>query len=112
MKNSIKITAIFAAILAILFIVPNASKATTREVTDESTLISEINSADPGDTISIQNNITITQVNVKAAESQIREVDFAEESATFNKWSILAQSGSYAMSQANAAQQNILRLLS
>ena len=42
MKNSIKITAIFAAILAILFIVPNASKATTREVTDESTLISEI----------------------------------------------------------------------
>ena len=58
------------------------------------------------------NNITITQVNVKAAESQIREVDFAEESATFNKWSILAQSGSYAMSQANAAQQNILRLLS
>ena len=45
MKNSIKITAIFAAILAILFIVPNASKATTREVTDESTLISEINSA-------------------------------------------------------------------
>lgn len=58
------------------------------------------------------NNITITQVNVKAAESQIREVDFASESAEFNKFSILAQSGSYAMSQANAAQQNILRLLS
>ena len=68
MKNSIKITAIFAAILAILFIVPNASKATTREVTDESTLISEINSADPGDTISIQNNITITQPIVIAKE--------------------------------------------
>ena len=58
------------------------------------------------------NNITVTQVNVKAAESQIREVDFASESAEFNKLSILAQSGSYAMSQANAAQQNILRLLS
>ena len=68
MKNSIKITAIFAAILAILFIVPNASKATTREVTDESTLISEINSANPGDTISIQNNITITQPIVIAKE--------------------------------------------
>ena len=34
------------------------------------------------------NNITITQVNVKAAESQIREVDFASESAEFNKFSI------------------------
>ncbi|MFP4331677.1 MAG: flagellin B [Campylobacterales bacterium] len=57
------------------------------------------------------NNITITQVNVKAAEAGIREVDFAAESATFNKLNILAQSGSYAMSQSNAVQQNILRLL-
>ncbi|OBV28614.1 flagellin B [Helicobacter sp. CLO-3] len=65
-----------------------------------------------GQMLSTVNNITITQVNVKAAESQIREVDFASESAEFNKLSILAQSGSYAMSQANAAQQNILRLLS
>lgn len=65
-----------------------------------------------GQMVSTVNNITITQVNVKAAESQIREVDFAQESANFNKLSILAQSGSYAMSQANAAQQNILRLLS
>lgn len=65
-----------------------------------------------GQMLSTVNNITITQVNVKAAESQIREVDFASESAEFNKFSILAQSGSYAMSQANAAQQNILRLLS
>ncbi|PAF43220.1 flagellin A [Helicobacter sp. 11S02596-1] len=65
-----------------------------------------------GQMISTVNNITITQVNVKAAESQIREVDFAQESADFNKYNILAQSGSYAMSQANAVQQNILRLLS
>ncbi|WP_141080957.1 flagellin B, partial [Campylobacter lanienae] len=57
------------------------------------------------------NNITVTQVNVKSAESQIRDVDFASESANFSKFNILAQSGSYAMSQANAVQQNILRLL-
>jgi flagellin len=56
-------------------------------------------------------NISITQVNVKAAESQIRDVDFAAESAEFNKQNILAQSGSYALSQANAVQQNVLRLL-
>lgn len=57
------------------------------------------------------NNISVTKVNVTAAESQIRDVDFAAESASFSKFNILAQSGSYAMSQANAVQQNVLRLL-
>mgnify|MGYP003572865311 CR=1 FL=1 len=56
-------------------------------------------------------NISVTQVNVQAAESQIRDVDFAAESANFAKQNILAQSGSYALSQANAVQQNVLRLL-
>ena len=56
-------------------------------------------------------NISVTQVNIAAAESQIRDVDFAAESANFAKHNILAQSGSYAMSQANAVQQNVLRLL-
>ncbi len=57
------------------------------------------------------NNITVTQVNVKSAESTIRDVDFASESANYSKANILAQSGSYAMAQANASQQNVLRLL-
>jgi len=61
--------------------------------------------------VSTVNNISVTQVNVKAAESNIRDVDFAAESANFSKYNILAQSGSYAMSQANAVQQNVLRLL-
>ena len=56
-------------------------------------------------------NISVTQVNVAAAESQIRDVDFAAESAQFAKFNILAQSGSYAMSQANSVQQNVMRLL-
>jgi len=56
-------------------------------------------------------NISVAQVNISAAESQIRDVDFAAESANFAKHNILAQSGSYAMSQANAVQQNVLRLL-
>jgi len=56
-------------------------------------------------------NISVTQVNVQAAESQIRDVDFAAESANFAKLNILAQSGSYAMSQANAVQQNVMKLL-
>lgn len=57
------------------------------------------------------NNISVTQVNVKAAESEIRDVDFAQESATFSKHNILAQSGSFAMAQANTVQQNVLKLL-
>ena len=56
-------------------------------------------------------NITVTQVNVAAAESQIRDVDFASESANFSKYNILSQSGAYAMSQANSVQQNVLKLL-
>ncbi|TXE84410.1 flagellin A [Campylobacter peloridis] len=57
------------------------------------------------------NNISVTQVNIKSAESNIRDVDFAAESANFSKYNILSQSGSYAMSQANAVQQNVLKLL-
>ena len=56
-------------------------------------------------------NITVTQVNVKSSESQIRDVDFATEASNFNKYNLLAQSGSYAMSQANTIQQNVMRLL-
>ena len=56
-------------------------------------------------------NISVTQVNATAAESTIRDVDFAAESANLQKRNILAQSGVYAMSQANAAQQNVMRLL-
>ncbi|WP_171012950.1 flagellin [Arcobacter arenosus] len=58
----------------------------------------------------IRNMMTV-QTNIKAAESVIRDVDYAEESANFNKQNIISQAGSYAMSQANQVQQNVLRLL-
>ena len=54
----------------------------------------------------------LTQVtNIKAAESVIRDVDYAAESANFNRQNIIAQAGSFALSQANVVQQNVLRLL-
>ena len=56
-------------------------------------------------------NLMTQATNVKAAESVIRDVDYAAESANFNKQNIISQAGSYAISQANAAQQNVLRLL-
>ncbi len=58
----------------------------------------------------IRNQMT-QMTNVKAAESVIRDVDYAAESANFNKQNIIAQAGTFAMSQANQVQQNILRLL-
>jgi flagellin len=61
--------------------------------------------------VSTINNISVTQVNLKAAESQIRDVDFAEESANFQKSNLLAQAGSYVAGQANQQQQGVMQLL-
>jgi len=56
-------------------------------------------------------NLMTQSTNVKAAESIIRDVDYAKESANFNKQNIISQAGSYAISQANSVQQNVLKLL-
>ena len=56
-------------------------------------------------------NMSTAQTNIKAAESVIRDVDYAAESANFNKQNIISQAGTYAMSQANSLQQNVMRLL-
>jgi flagellin-like hook-associated protein FlgL len=56
-------------------------------------------------------NITVTQANIQIAESGIRDVDFAAESADFNKNKLLAQAGTFALSQANTVQQNVMKLL-
>jgi flagellin len=56
-------------------------------------------------------NLMTQSTNISAAESIIRDVDYAEESANFNKQNIISQAGSYAISQANTVQQNVLKLL-
>ena len=56
-------------------------------------------------------NMQTTQTNLKAAESVVRDVDYAAESATFNKQNIIAQAGTYAMSQANSMAQSVQKLL-
>ncbi|RXJ93830.1 flagellin [Malaciobacter molluscorum] len=58
----------------------------------------------------VRNQMT-QKTNILNAESVIRDVDYAQESANFNKQNIIAQAGTYALSQANASQQNVLRLL-
>ena len=56
-------------------------------------------------------NLMTQSTNIKNAESVIRDVDYAEESANFNKLNIISQAGSYAISQSNTVSQNVLRLL-
>ena len=56
-------------------------------------------------------NMMTQETNIKAAESVIRDVDYAAESANFNKQNIIAQAGTFALSQASQVQQNILKLL-
>ena len=56
-------------------------------------------------------NLMTQSTNISAAESIIRDVDYAKESSNFNKQNIISQAGAYALSQSNAAQQNVLRLL-
>ncbi len=56
-------------------------------------------------------NISVTHINLASAESQMRDVDFAMESANFSRQNIMDQIGSFAQSQANASASNIAGLL-
>jgi flagellin len=58
----------------------------------------------------VKNYMQSAIVETKAAESQIRDVDFAAESAFFQRKSVLAQSGNYALVQANGLSQLVTKL--
>jgi flagellin len=57
------------------------------------------------------NSLRSTYENLKSAESTIRDVDFAEESASFTRNTILVQSATSMLAQANQLPQNVLKLL-
>ncbi len=57
------------------------------------------------------NNLLISNTNQQAAESLIRDVDFATETTDFTKNQILTQSGTAMLSQANMKPQSVLSLL-
>ena len=56
-------------------------------------------------------NLKSAVVNVRAAESTIRDVDMAEEMATFTKNNILKEAAQAMLGQANQGSQSILQLL-
>ena len=57
------------------------------------------------------NNLDNQEHNMQAAESLIRDVDFASESSEFTKNQILMQSATSMLSQANMVPQGVLSLL-
>ena len=68
MKKIIKSILLCIATITIFSIIPSISNAATTKVTDEETLNSAISSADYGDTVELQNNITVTKPIVIAKE--------------------------------------------
>jgi flagellin len=56
--------------------------------------------------------LSTLQNNLSAANSQITDVDVAEESTQYAKYQILVQAGTSMLAQANANPQSVLKLLS
>jgi flagellin len=56
-------------------------------------------------------NLGVSQENLSAAESRIRDVDVAQEMVNFTRLQILSQSGTAMLAQANLGAQGVLTLL-
>jgi flagellin len=57
------------------------------------------------------NNLNVSNTNQQAAESEIRDVDFATETSNFTKNQILMQSATAMLAQANSVPSSVLTLL-
>jgi len=61
--------------------------------------------------VSTSNNLQVTQENLSAANSRIRDVDYAEETAKQATNQILQAAGTSVLAQANVNGQNALKLI-
>ncbi len=91
--------------------------ASTASISDVDTALTSINSVlaniGAGQNVldyTVQ-NLKAAVVNVKAAESTIRDVDMAEEMANYTKNNILTQAAQAMLAQANQSSQSVLSLL-
>ncbi len=57
------------------------------------------------------NNLGVASENLTAAESRIRDLDFAKEMMSFTKSQIMLQAGTAMLAQANSKPQSVLQLL-
>lgn len=82
----------------------------TSTLTDVNNVLAAIGAGQNRLEYTIQNTKSAV-VNVKAAESTIRDVDMAEEMANFTKNNILTQAAQAMLSQANQGAQSVLQIL-
>lgn len=91
----------------------NAAAAQTTVSTVLNTLATD--RANVGANISVLNSyndqLGVLRDNLSAANSRIRDVDVAEESATYAKYNILVQAGTAMLAQANTLPSAALKLL-
>jgi len=86
--------------------IPDIDNALSQVVTIRATIGAQINRLEH--TIA---NLTVAKENMTASESRIRDLDVAEEMATFTRYQILGQSGMAMLAQANQIPQMALQLL-
>ena len=55
--------------------------------------------------------LTVSKENLTAASSRIQDVDVAEESTQYARYTILVQSGTAMLAQANQLPASVLKLL-
>jgi len=57
-------------------------------------------------------NTSVFQINAASAESNLRDVDFAQESANFSQQNLQVRAGSFSQAQSNIVAENLTRLFS
>ena len=57
------------------------------------------------------NNLSTSQINLMACESNIRDTDIAEESIILNQMKLLEGAATYALNQSNNSRENLVSLL-
>lgn len=89
----------------------DALKVIDQAVNDVTTLRGRLGAFQSQTLESTANNLRATLENTVAAESVIRDTDFAKETAEFTKYQVMAQAGTTVLSNANQTSQLILGLL-
>jgi len=88
-----------------------AQRIVTSAIADISKLRGRLGSFQKNTLESTINSLQTTKENLYAAESAIRDTDFATETANLTRSQILVQTATNVLAQANFAPQNVLALL-
>ncbi|MCA9052971.1 MAG: hypothetical protein KDA75_03995 [Planctomycetaceae bacterium] len=89
----------------------DALKVIDAAIDDVTNLRGDLGAFQQNTLASTANNLRATLENTVAAESVIRDTDFAEEIANFTKQQVLLQAGTSVLGNANQLPQQVLQLL-